>query len=134
MKKIINSKNAPTATGPFNQAILTKANYNLELSWQIWLDPATWTLVEWWIEQETEQTLRNIKAVLNQIWWDFDNIIKSRIYLTNMNDYIIVNQIYWKYFSENSPSRIALAVKELPLGALIEIECVAAGDEINEKE
>ena len=132
MKNVISSNNAPKATGPFSQAILFDKKYSLELSGQIGIDPKNGTLVEGGITEETKQTLSNIKAILSEVGWDFKNVVKSRIYLTDMKDYSTVNELYAEAFSENPPARIALAVKNLPLGALVEIECSAAGDNIQE--
>lgn len=131
-KTIISSKNAPKATGPFSQAIVHSAKYNMELSGQIGINPETGSLVEGGISNETEQTLSNIEGVLSEVGWIFENVTKSRIYLVDMNDYGVVNEIYAKKFSNNPPARIALAVKDLPLGALVEIECSAVGDKIKE--
>ena len=130
MKKAISSENAPKATGPFSQAILHDSKNTMELSGQIGINPQDGKLVEGGVESETEQTLKNIGAVLAEIGWDYKNIVKVRIFLVDMKDYQIVNEIYGKYFPENPPARVALAVKQLPLGALVEIECVAAGDEL----
>lgn len=132
MKNIISSNNAPKATGPFSQAILHDNKYSLELSGQIGIDPKNGKLVDGGITEETKQTLSNIKAVLSEVGWDFENIIKSRIYLADMKDYLVVNELYAEKFSDNPPARIALAVKNLPLGALVEIECSAVGDNIKE--
>ncbi|MCK5061500.1 Rid family detoxifying hydrolase [Candidatus Parcubacteria bacterium] len=131
-KTIISSNNAPKATGPFSQAVLHSSKYNLELSGQIGINPESGSLTEGGITAETEQTLNNIEAVLSEVGWGFENIIKCRIYLAEMKNYAVVNELYAKKFPINPPSRIALAVKDLPLGALVEIECVAAGDEIKE--
>ena len=131
-KTIISSPNAPKATGPFSQAVLDNFKYKLELSGQIGIDSESGSLVEGGITTETEQTLNNIEAVLKEVGWGFENIIKARIYLADIKDYAQVNEIYAKKFPEQPPSRIALAVKDLPLGALVEIECIAAGNEINE--
>jgi len=130
MKKTISSKNAPRATGPFSQAILFDEKYTMELSGQIGIDPQTGKLVEGGIEAEAEQIMKNIGAVLAEADWGYENIVKARIYLVDMNDYGLVNEIYGKFFQSNPPARIALAVKQLPLGALVEIECVAVGDKI----
>jgi len=130
LKEIISSQNAPKAVGPYSQAVLYQAKHTLELSGQIGIDPQTNQLVSGGIEVETEQTLDNITAVLAELGWDFKNILKSRIYLVYMGDYKLVNEIYAKRFSENLPARIAVAVRALPLGARIEIECVAGGDEV----
>ena len=130
MKKVISSPNAPKATGPFSQAILHDSKYAMELSGQIGIDPKEGKLVGGGIEAETEQILKNIRAVLSEAGWNYTNIVKARIFLADMKDYQIVNAIYARYFPQNPPARVALAVKQLPLGALVEIECTAAGDEI----
>ncbi len=129
-KIIISSDNAPKTTGPFSQAVLCSADYNLELSGQIGINPESGKLVEGGITAETEQTLSNIEAILAEAGWGFENVVKARIYLADMNDYATVNEIYAKKFTQNPPARIALAVKSLPLGALVEIECVAVGEKV----
>lgn len=130
-KEVIASSSAPIAIGPFSQAILSSAKYHLELSGQLGMNPVSGKLVEGGIEAETRQTLKNIEAVLAELGWNLQNIIKTRIYLADINDYAKVNEIYATNFEKDPPARIALAVKDLPLGALIEIECVAAGDGIS---
>ncbi|PIN93749.1 reactive intermediate/imine deaminase [Candidatus Pacearchaeota archaeon CG10_big_fil_rev_8_21_14_0_10_31_24] len=130
MKKTITSENTPKAQGLLSQAILYDSKYTLELSGQIGINPREGKLVDGGIETETKQTLKNIGALLSEVGWDFKNIVKVRIFLADMKDYSVVNNIYMKYFTEKLPTRIALAVKELPLGALVEIECVAVGDEV----
>jgi len=102
----------------------------MELSGQIGINPQEGKLVTGGIEAETEQTLKNIGALLSEVGWNFKNIVKVRIFLADMKEYSVVNNIYMKYFTEELPTRIALAVKELPLGALVEIECVAVGDKV----
>ena len=131
MKKIIHSDKAPKATGLLSQAVLHDFKFTLEVSGQIGINPQIGKLVEGGIGPQTEQTLANIQAVLSNIGWGFENIIKARIYLADMADYQTVNEIYVKKFPSDPPARIALAVKQLPLGALIEIECTAAGDNIS---
>jgi len=133
MKKIISSDRAPKATGPFSQAVLDNHKYRLELSGQIGIDPNSGKLAEGGLINETEQTLNNIEAILKEVGWGFKNVIKARIYLADINDYTKVNEIYARRFPTEPPSRIALAVKSLPLGALVEIECTATGDEVNDK-
>tara|TARA_Y100000031_G_scaffold51766_1_gene59409 strand:+ start:145 stop:537 length:393 start_codon:yes stop_codon:yes gene_type:complete len=130
MKKIISSENAPQAKGLLSQAIVYDAKYVMELSGKIGIDSKEGKLVEGGIEAETEQTLKNVGAILTEAGWDYKNIVKVRIYLTDMKNYGAVNEIYVKYFPENPPTRIAFAVKQLPLGALVEMECVAVGDKI----
>jgi 2-iminobutanoate/2-iminopropanoate deaminase len=134
MKKVvISSKNAPKAVGPYSQGILDCSKYRLELSGQIGVDPKTSKLVDGGIVPQTEQTLKNIKEVLSEVSWGFENVVKVRVFLADMKDYQKVNEIYAKRFSDKPPARVALAVKELPLGALIEIECTAAGDDVSEE-
>ncbi|MFC1618146.1 Rid family detoxifying hydrolase [Patescibacteria group bacterium] len=133
MQKIsLSSKKAPAATGPFSQAIIASNKYRLELSGQIGLDPEKGELVEGGLTAQTERTFENIKGVLSEVGWDFDNIIKVRVYLTDMGNYAELNEIYSKKFGEKAPARVVVAVKELPLKALVEIECLAEGDEISE--
>ena len=81
---------------------------------------------------ETEQVMTNIKAILEEAGWSFNNIVKARIFLTDMTDYKVVNEIYAKNFTSEPPARVTVAVKQLPLGALVEIECTAAG-ELNDR-
>lgn len=131
-KTIISSPNAPKATGPFSQAVLDNFKYRLELSGQIGINPESGTLVAGGVTAETEQTLNNIEAILKEVGWGFKNIIKARIYLADIKNYAQVNEIYAKKFQDQPPSRIALSVKDLPLRALVEIECLAAGNKIKE--
>jgi 2-iminobutanoate/2-iminopropanoate deaminase len=131
MKKTsISSDKAPKAASFFSQAILTASKYNLELSGQIGLDPLISKLVEGGIAEQTEQAFSNVEAVLSELNWTLDNITKAKIYLTSMNDYTGMNDVYESKFGDTPPARAAIAVKELPLGALVEIECVATGDEV----
>jgi 2-iminobutanoate/2-iminopropanoate deaminase len=127
-KTVISSKKAPKAIGPFSQAILHNFEYTMELSGQIGLNPETGKMVDGGIKEQTEQTLNNIKNVLSEAGWDFSNLIKVRIFLASMDDYSTVNEIYAKRFNDKPPARVALAVKGLPLGALIEIDCTASGN------
>jgi len=130
MRQIISSNNAPKAKGLLSQAILTDSKYRMEISGQIGINPETGKLEEGGIEAQTVQTFKNISAILSEVGWDLSDLIKVRIFLTDMNDYDKVNKIYSGYFSVYYPTRLAMAVKQLPLGALIEVDCVAAGDEI----
>lgn len=130
MKKAITTSKAPAAPKLLSQAILESSKYRLEISGQVGINVDTGKLVEGGIETETKQTFDNIKAILSEVGWTFDNLTKVRIYLTDMSEYAKVNEIYTTKFKDILPSRIALAVQALPLGARIEIECVAAGDEV----
>ena len=133
MKKIVASQLVPKAIGPYSQAVLFDSKYHMELSGQIGVNPKLGKLVEGGIEAEMEQVLANITNVLGEVGWTLKNVVKVRVYLVDMKDYGVVNEIYAKHFTEQFPARVALAVKQLPAGALIEIECTAVGDEITEK-
>lgn len=122
-KRIIKTDKAPAAIGPYSQAILHNSKYILELSGQIGINPQTGKMVEGGLEPQTEQVMDNIKAILESVGWTFENIIKTRIYLMEMNQYAKVNGIYAKRFNRDPPARATFAVKELPANALIEIEC-----------
>lgn len=129
-KTTINSDKAPSTKGfPLSHAILHNYQYTMELSGQIGLDPKTGKLVEGGIEEETKQALDNIEAILSEAGWNFGNIIKVRIFVTNMKEYQKVNEIYAKEFTGSFPARAVLGVNELPLGAHVEVECTAAGEQ-----
>lgn len=124
MKKIINSKNAPNPVGPYNQGILFDGT--LYLSGQIALDPVTMKMMNKCIETETVQVFKNIKAVLEEAKYNFKNIVKTTIFLQDMNDFQKVNEIYATYFSEgDEPARETVEVSKLPKGAKIEISVIA---------
>jgi 2-iminobutanoate/2-iminopropanoate deaminase len=129
-RAIISTAKAPVASSLFSQAILESSKYRLEISGQIGLDPIVSTLVEGGIEAQLEQTLKNIEAILSEIGWTLENIIKVRIYLINKTDYTMVNKLYGTKFTKNPPARTTVTVSALPLEALIEIECTAVGDEV----
>ena len=124
MKKVINSKNAPEPVGPYNQAILIDGT--LYLSGQIALDPKSMKMDNSSIESETIRVLNNIEAVLKEANYDFSNIIKTTIFLTNMEDFNVVNEIYGKRFEkEFAPARETVEVSGLPKNAKIEISIIA---------
>ena len=124
MKKVINSKNAPEPVGPYNQAILIDGT--LYLSGQIALDPKSMKMDNSSIESETIRVLNNIEAVLKEASYDFSDIIKTTIFLTNMEDFNVVNEIYGKRFEkEFAPARETVEVSGLPKNAKIEISVVA---------
>ena len=127
MKKIIKN------TGPFplSKAILHDEKYTLEISGQIGFNGQTGNMADG-IENQTNQTLENIKNIIEEIGWNLSNVIKTTVYLSDMKDYAKMNEVYGKYFKANYPTRTAMAVKELPRGALIEIQCTASGNEIKE--
>ena len=124
MKKVINSKNAPEPVGPYNQAILIDGT--LYLSGQIALDPKSMKMDNPTIESETIRVLNNIEAVLKEANYDFNDIIKTTIFLTNMEDFNVVNEIYGKRFEkEFAPARETVEVSGLPKNAKIEISVIA---------
>lgn len=123
MKKIIRTSKAPAAMGPYSQAV--EKNGTLYVSGQVALDPDTGKLIEGDITAQTHQVLRNIKAVLEEAGYTFADVVKSTCYLDNIADFKAMNEVYSQYYTENHPARAAFAVKDLPLGALIEIETVA---------
>ena len=123
MKEIIQTDNAPKAIGPYSQAI--KAGNTLYISGQIPLNPATSKLVDGGIKEQTEQVMQNIKAILAEAGFSFSDVVKSTCLLSSISNFAEMNEIYGKYYSENPPARAAFAVKDLPLGALIEIETIA---------
>ena len=123
MKEVISTKAAPAAIGPYSQAIRVG---NLEFtSGQIPIDPATGTLVEGGITEQTRQSLANVKAILAEAGLTMDNVLKTTVFLADMNDFADMNAVYAEFFSEPYPARSAVAVKTLPKGALVEIEVVA---------
>ncbi len=123
MKKVINTDNAPAAIGPYSQAI--EANGMLFISGQIPINPAEGKVVEGGITEQTEQVMKNIEAILTEAGYSFKDVIKSTCLLSDMANFKDMNEVYGKYYSENPPARAAFAVKELPLGVLIEIETIA---------
>jgi 2-iminobutanoate/2-iminopropanoate deaminase len=125
MKKVITSKNAPAAIGPYSQGIAVEAgSRTVYLSGQIALDPATGQLVTGGIEAETKQVMRNIEALLKEVGATFENVVKSTIFLKDFNDFTTVNQIYGASFRKDPPARSTVEVARLPRDAKIEIECI----------
>ncbi|MCR4284424.1 MAG: Rid family detoxifying hydrolase [archaeon] len=112
---------------PLSKAIIHDSKYVMEISGQIGINSETKELEEG-IENQTSKIIEIIKEILENSGWNIDNIIKTRIFLTDMKDYDKMNSIYSKHFSKDFPTRVVVAVKELPAGALIEIECTAVKD------
>jgi len=123
MKKVVNTENAPKAVGPYSQAILS--GNMLFVSGQIPIDPATGKFVEGGVTEQTEQVLKNMGAILEEAGFDFTNVVKCTCLLADMQYFAEMNTVYSKFFTENPPARAAFAAKGLPLGALVEIECIA---------
>ena len=114
---------APAAIGPYSQAVV--AGGLLFCSGQIPLDPVSGELVVGTVEQETERVMENLRGVLEAAGTDFNHLVKTTIYLTDMSDFAAVNQVYGRYFSAIKPARATVAVAALPRGARVEIEAVA---------
>lgn len=123
MKKIINSEKAPKAIGPYSQAVET--NGTLYISGQIPVDVVTGKFVEGGIKEQTEQVMKNIGYILEAAGYTFKDVVKSTCLLSDISDFAEMNAVYGKYYNVECPARAAFAVKDLPLGALIEIETIA---------
>lgn len=124
MKKIIFTENAPAPIGPYNQAVL-KGN-TLYTSGQIAIDPASGELITDSIEAETEQVMQNMKAVLAAAEMTFENVVKTTIFIMDMNDFAKINDVYGSYFDEkNAPSRETVQVAGLPKNVNVEISMIA---------
>ena len=124
MKKVIQTDQAPAAIGPYSQGI--DLGNLIFTSGQIALNPETGKLVEGGIVPQTEQVFRNIEAILAADGLNTSNIVKTVVYLKNISDFAVVNEIYSRHFSGDYPARSAVQVADLPKGALVEIECIAA--------
>jgi 2-iminobutanoate/2-iminopropanoate deaminase len=123
MKKIISTSKAPAAIGPYSQAV--GMGNTLYVSGQVAINPVTGKLVEGGIEQQTEQVFKNIASILSEAGYSFSDVVKSTCLLSDMADFKAMNEVYARYYTEKQPARAAFAVKDLPLGALIEIETIA---------
>ena len=123
MKEVINTKAAPAAIGPYSQAI--KVGNLVYTSGQIPIDPTTGNFVDGGIKEQTRQSLHNVQAILKEVGLSMSHVIKTTVFLADMNDFADMNAIYAEFFSEPYPARSAVAVKTLPKGALVEIEVVA---------
>jgi len=122
-KKIINTKNAPAPIGPYNQAVLV--NGTLYISGQVCIDPQSGNLKNRDIEDETHQVMQNLKTILTEAGMTFGNVVKTTIFITDMNQFSAINEIYGKYFSGNFPARETVQVSALPKFVNIEISMIA---------
>ena len=123
MKRIIATDKAPAAIGPYSQAIET--NGTLYISGQVPINPGTGKVEGEDITSQTEQVMKNIGAILDAAGYTYTNVVKSTCFLSDMANFKAMNEVYGKYYAKNPPARAAFAVKELPLGVLIEIESIA---------
>lgn len=123
MKKVISTTKAPSAIGPYSQAI--RLGTLVFTSGQIPIDPATGVLAEGGIKEQTRQSLLNVKAILEEAGLTMGSVVKTTVFMADMNDFADMNAVYAEFFTEPYPARSAVAVKTLPKGALVEIEVVA---------
>ena len=123
MKKVISTSKAPAAIGPYSQAI--QVGNLVYTSGQIPIDPATGMFVEGGIKEQTRQSLLNVKEILEEAGLSMKDVVKTTVFMADMNDFADMNAVYAEFFSEPYPARSAIAVKTLPKGALVEIEVVA---------
>lgn len=122
--EVIHSKNAPAAIGPYSQAI--RAGNLLFCSGQIALDPATMQMVTGGVAEQAEQVMSNLSQVLAAAGATFANVVRTTIFLADMGDFAAVNEVYGRRLGEHKPARATVAVKQLPKGGLVEIDCIAA--------
>lgn len=120
--KVISTKNAPAAIGPYSQAVL--AGDTLYISGQLPLDPVTMDFLSDDIGEQTHQCLKNLLAIVEEAGMDLENIVKCGIFLKDLNDFAVVNEVYGEYFSMHKPARFCVEVAKLPKDAKIEIDAV----------
>lgn len=124
MKKIIRTSEAPAAVGAYSQAV--EINDTLYIAGQVPIDPGSGSVVEGGIREQTERVMKNIGKILAAAGYEFQDVVKSTCMLADMAHFQGMNEVYGKFYPENMPARAAFAVKELPLGVLVEIETIAA--------
>lgn len=123
MNKQIHTDNAPAAIGPYSQAI--EAGGMVFASGQIPIDPATGNFVEGGIKEQTRQSLTNARNILEAAGTDLAHVVKTTVFLSDMDNFGAMNEVYAEFFAQPFPARSAVAVKTLPKGALVEVECLA---------
>jgi 2-iminobutanoate/2-iminopropanoate deaminase len=126
MKEIISTENAPSAIGPYSQAV--KAGNMVFVSGQIPINPQTGEFVSSDVAEQTEQVLKNLSAVLEAAGSSLNNVVKTTVFLADMNDFAAMNEIYANYFSENKPARATVQAARLPRDARVEIEAIGLID------
>ncbi|MBQ4485176.1 MAG: RidA family protein [Prevotella sp.] len=122
--KTISTTAAPAAIGPYSQAV--EANGFVFASGQLPIDPSTGQFPEGGVKEQTRQSLLNAQAILREAGLELKNVVKTTVFLASMDDFAAMNEVYSSFFCEPFPARSAVAVKTLPKGALVEIECIAA--------
>lgn len=122
--KVIHTTQAPAAIGPYSQAI--EANGFVFASGQLPIDPATGEFAPGGVREQTRQALMNASGIMEEAGIDLSHVVKTTVYLADMADFAAMNEVYAMFFREPFPARSAVAVKALPKGALVEVECIAA--------
>lgn len=122
-KETVATENAPGAIGPYSQAV--KAGGMVYCSGQIPIDPATGNFVSDVVGEQTEQVLKNLSEVLKAAGTTLDDVVKTTVFLADMNDFAEMNEVYARFFSENKPARATVQAARLPRDARVEIECIA---------
>ena len=123
--KPVNTPNAPAAIGPYSQAIDSGCGL-VFVSGQLPIDPATGAFPEGGVAQQTRQSILNAQAILKEAGLELSNVVKTTVFLADMGDFAAMNEVYGQFFTQPFPARSAVAVKTLPNGALVEIECIAS--------
>ena len=126
MKKIVSTKEAPAAVGPYSQAV--RIGQMLFTAGQIPLNPETMQIETQDISEQTRRVLDNLTAVLKAEGMDFNNIVKTTVFMTNLGDFVAMNEVYASYFGDQPPARSTVQVSALPKGASVEIECIAVAN------
>ncbi len=124
MKKFISTSKAPAAVGPYSQA--TEYNGLIFVSGQLPVDASTGMFVEGGVKEQAVQVLKNIGYILQEAGCTFDNVLKTTVYLSDMKDFTVMNEVYATFFKEPYPARVAFGVVALPKGALVEMDVIAA--------
>lgn len=123
--QIIHTENAPKAIGPYSQAV--KAGNMLFVSGQVPFVPETMEIVEGDVKAQTAQSLKNVQAILTEAGLDFSNVVKSTVFIKDMNEFAQINEVYAEFFGENKPARACVEVARLPKDVKVEIEVIAIG-------
>jgi 2-iminobutanoate/2-iminopropanoate deaminase len=124
-KTIVQTENAPKAVGPYSQGVELEGESLIFVSGQIALDPKTGERISGGVVQETRQVIENIKAILESAGSGLDKVVKTTVFLHSMDDFGVMNEVYTKYFTKDSPARSTIEVSRLPKGMKIEIEAIA---------
>ena len=121
--QVIHTENAPAAIGPYSQAV--KAGNLLVVSGQVPFVPETMEIVEGDVKAQTAQSLKNLQAILKEAGADFSNVVKTTVFIKDMNEFAQINEVYAEYFGENKPARACVEVARLPKDVKVEIELIA---------